>query len=246
MFPSVSGSSHYDLLNPGGPPLITPRPTHHWGPAWCLAFLEPHVIPGIRAQPLSPFDLSRLHTPLAESSPLAEVIFPTRIDLQVGSMQSWVADFKTRLKTPVVHICDDDLHLGTLDLTLILPLAQSHGPGILTLADIIYFITHFISNPLALSNFFDGVITPEAKRCVTLAFKRRILGADASDDSECREWQDFMAGILKRPSASGLNSKVPRNCDLFLERRSAWRFSIWEKFSILYVSRENTYSPQLL
>lgn len=171
-------------------------------------------------------------SPLARGHPPLEVVFPHRLD-PLGQIHGWLGDYTFPIPSPIIHICDDDLHVGIVDLSATLKFTDR--VGILTISDVICFLGHFMTNDLAWENY--QTLDDDVKRCVSLAFKRRVLGSAAQEGSHSGDWEAFMRrceGVLQHP----------RNSDLFLGRRSAWRFTVWADYSILWVTDECPLSPE--
>lgn len=172
--------------------------------------------------PVTPVD-----PPFSRPDPLMEYIFLHNVN-PLGHMHGWIREYTYSIPSPIVHICDDELHIGTLDLSKMLELTDQ--AGVLTIDDVICFVGHFMGSNLLWGNYQK--LDDDVKRCVSLAFKQRILGTDAEDNTDSKDWEHFVFGRV------GSDMCPPRNSDLFLGRGTAWKFTIWNDYSVLWVSEE--------
>lgn len=168
--------------------------------------------------------------PPDSSANFDEVIFPHSLD-PLGELRGWLDQYTFEIPSPIVHICEDELHIGVIDLSELLGFPYSRRG--LTVRNVISHISRFMAGNLSKENY--DCFNDRVKRYISLAFKRRILGRTARETTPLKDWDDFLSGNW------AADTQRPRHSDLFLERRSVWKFTIWPDYSILWVSGETSF-----
>ncbi|KAF9449416.1 hypothetical protein P691DRAFT_759083 [Macrolepiota fuliginosa MF-IS2] len=199
-------------------------------PLWVIQLecKKPYTFTGVPCQSLPSLNF----LPLTCTQPNLEVIFPHPFD-PLGRVPGWLEHYGFSVSSPIVHICDENLRIGVIDLSQTLGITDEIG--VLKFVDIICFLSFFMGSNLSRDIYFS--LDKVTRAFVSLTFRRRMIGPLAKAGGPSEDWDAFVN--------NGRAIRHPRNSDLFLGRRNVWKFSVLPGYSILWVSGELLFGPEV-